>query len=60
MNYMAPQGTQAKRCFDCGYPVVQSGSGLGSVTGQTDGSVKKATQVQGSGYHPTQIIGKVE
>ena len=59
MNYMAPQGTQQKRCFDCGYPLMQSGSGVGS-TGQTDGTVRKATQVQSGGYHPTQIIGKVE
>lgn len=59
MNYMAPQGTQMKRCFDCGYPISQSGSGV-SGTGQTDGTVKKATQVPSGGYHPGTIIGKVD
>lgn len=28
-NYVKPPGTQAaKRCYDCGYPIVQSGSGM--------------------------------
>lgn len=57
-NYMAPQGTQNKRCFDCGYPIVQAGSGIGATT--TDGTVHKAVQVESGGYNPTQIIGKVE
>lgn len=60
MNYMAPPGTRAKRCFDCGYPIQQSGSGVGGTGGQTDGTVRKATQVQSGGYHPTTIVGKVE
>ena len=60
-NYMAPPGMQMKRCFDCGHPVVQSGTGVGSVgSGQTDGTVHKATQVEGSGYNPKHIIGRVE
>jgi hypothetical protein len=58
-NYMAPQGTQMKRCLECGYPVVQSGSGVSAV-GATDGSVKAAKQVQSGGYNPGTIVGKVE
>lgn len=60
-NYMqAPQyPNSAKRCLECGYPVVQSGSGVSGV-GQTDGSVKQAKQVQGGGFNPTTIVGKVE
>jgi hypothetical protein len=57
---MAPVGTNQQRCFDCGYPVVQSGTGVGVVGGKTDGTVHKATQVASGGYHPTQIIGRVE
>jgi hypothetical protein len=56
---MAPQGTQMKRCLECGYPVVQSGSGVSAV-GATDGSVKAAKQVQSGGYNPGTIVGKVE
>jgi hypothetical protein len=60
-NYMAPPGTEMKRCFDCGYPLVQSGTGVGTVgTGQTDGTVHRATQVEGGGYNPKQIVGRVE
>jgi hypothetical protein len=56
---MAPQGTKVKRCLECGYPVVQSGSGVGAI-GQTDGTVKPAKQVASGGYQPGKIVGKVE
>jgi len=58
---MAPAGTSLKRCFDCGYPVVQSTSGVGGTGGgSTDGTVHKATQVETGGYSPTTIVGRVE
>ena len=57
-NYMAPPNSQMKRCFDCGYPVVQSGSGVSG--GKTDGTVHKATQVPSGGFNPTVIVGRVE
>lgn len=42
-NYMAVAGTKP-RCLDCGYPVEQSGSRFGSLTGaRVEGSVKTAT-----------------
>lgn len=59
-NYMAAPGTQLQRCFDCGYPVVQAGTGVGGVSNASDGKVHKATQVQGSGFNPTVIVGRVE
>lgn len=59
-NYMAPQGTQKKRCYDCGYPLVQSGSGVGT-TGQSTGPVMAARQpAQGSGFNPKTIVGRLE
>ena len=57
-NYMAAPGTQSKRCFDCGYPVQQAGSGLGTVNKSK--TVHKATQVEGAGFNPSVIIGRVE
>ena len=57
-NYMAAPGTQFKRCFDCGYPVVQAGTGVGGAA--SDGTVHKATQVAGSGFNPTVIVGRVQ
>jgi ribosomal protein S27AE len=57
-NYMAPQGTQRKRCYDCGYPLVQAGSGVGG-TG-SEGPVTPAKQpAQGSGFNPTVIVDRI-
>lgn len=30
-NYLAPEGSGRARCFDCGYPVIQSTSGGGGL-----------------------------
>ena len=57
-NYMAAPGRQYHRCYDCGYPLQQSGSGIG--TTQAEGPTKQATQVETGGYSPTTIIGRVE
>mgnify|MGYP006971423807 CR=1 FL=1 len=55
----APNSTYL-RCFDCGYPTVQAGTGVGGVSASTDGTVHKATQVSSGGFNPTVIVGKVE
>jgi len=60
-NYGSIEGTKA-RCYDCGYPIVQSGSGLGKgITGgpQAAGPVQPAVQVATGGWNPTTIIGKL-
>lgn len=58
------RGMVAKaRCYDCGYPVRQSASGMGKgIVGQrpSGGAVAPAKQVaQGDGYNPGTIIGKI-
>ena len=59
-NYMAPVGTQRYRCYDCGYPIVQQGSGLaGSGTGN-GGAATPAKQVgQSGGFNPTTIVDRI-
>ena len=57
-NYMAAPGTTLKRCLECGYPIIQSGSGVSAV-GQTDGTVKAAKQPESETYSPTTIVGRV-
>jgi hypothetical protein len=60
-NYGSIEGTKA-RCYDCGYPIVQSGSGLGKgITGgpQASGPAVPAVQVATGGWNPTTIIGKL-
>lgn len=57
-NYGRLTATTNERCFDCGYPIQQSGSGV-----STEGAnlpTHRARQVQGSGYQPQTIIGRVE
>jgi len=61
-NYSAAGGGRA-RCYDCGYPIQQSGSGMGKgiVSGpQPTGPVQAAVQVETGGWNPTTIIGKLE
>jgi hypothetical protein len=59
-NYMAPMGTKLKRCYDCGYPLRQSGSGVGGVQGQNGGTVIPAKQVgQSGGFQPHTIIDRI-
>jgi hypothetical protein len=53
-NYMSPQPNIALRCYDCGYPVMQSGSRYGALTGaKVEGSAKDAKGNSGtSGFNP--------
>ena len=42
-NYMSPQPNIALRCYDCGYPISQSGSRYGALTGaKVEGAAKGA------------------
>jgi ribosomal protein L37E len=61
-NYGGTAETR-KRCYDCGYPIVQSGSGMGrGITSgpRTEGAPQPAKQVQAGGWNPNVIIGKIE
>jgi hypothetical protein len=50
----------APSCFDCGYPLVQAGSGLGSLGGSAgSGSSTPARQSGGGGWNPQVIVGRV-
>lgn len=59
-NYMSVQNAQ-KRCYDCGYPLEQSGSRYGSLTGaQVEGPVKGSLGNDGtSNWNPQGIIGRI-
>ena len=59
-NYFAPQGTQRMRCYDCGYPVIQSGSGAGMPSGSSAGPTQAAKQVgQKGGFNPNIIVDRI-
>lgn len=62
-NYGGATPEARKRCYDCGYPLVQSGSGMGRGVvgqgGQPSGPATPAKQVQTGGFNPTTIIGHI-
>jgi hypothetical protein len=60
VNYMAVANA-APRCYDCGYPISQSGSRYGTLTGaHVEGSAKQAkgndTQ---NNWNPQGIVGRI-
>lgn len=58
-NYMAPVGTQRKRCYDCGYPIVQAGSGVGG-TGQGGAPIAAKQPSQSGGFNPNIIVDRIQ
>jgi hypothetical protein len=59
-NYMSVANA-APRCYDCGYPIEQSGSRYGSLTGaKVEGSAKGAIgNDTASNWNPQGIIGRI-
>ena len=57
-NYFAPQGTQRMRCYDCGYPVIQSATGSG-LPSSSSGPATPSKQVGTSGFNPTVIVDRI-
>lgn len=60
-NYFAIQNA-APRCYDCGYPVQQSGSRYGNLAGaHVEGAAKQATgNDTTSNWNPQGIIGRID
>lgn len=61
-NYGGASPESRKRCYDCGYPITQSGSGMGrGITSgpQASGPAQPAKQVQPGGFNPQTIIGHI-
>lgn len=60
-NYMAVANAAA-RCYDCGYPVGQSGSRYGALTGaKVEGNAKQAQgNDTASNWNPQGIIGRID
>lgn len=59
-NFFAIQNAAA-RCYDCGYPIQQSGSRYGNLAGaHVEGSTKQATGNDSTNnFNPQGIIGSV-
>lgn len=60
-NYGGATPESRPRCYDCGYPITQSGTGVPGINqGQAAGPTQAAKQIQTGGWNPTTIIGKIE
>jgi F0F1-type ATP synthase membrane subunit c/vacuolar-type H+-ATPase subunit K len=56
---MAPVGTQRKRCYDCGYPIVQAGTGVGG-TGNGGAPIAAKQPSQSGGFNPNIIVDRIQ
>lgn len=61
-NYFSATPQTTQRCYDCGYPLQQSGSRYGGLAGaHIEGATKQATGNDATNHwNPTEIIAKVE
>jgi len=58
-NYFAPAGTQRMRCYDCGYPVMQGGSGAGMPSGSGAPATPAKQVGQSGGFNPNIIVDRI-
>ena len=60
-NFMRANPSVVGRCFECGYPLEQSGSAVGSLAGaRVEGATLNAKgNDTTNNYNPTEIIGHV-
>jgi len=61
-NYFSATPQTSERCFECGYPVQQSGSRFGGLAGaHVEGSAKAATgNSTSNNWNPQGIIGRID
>jgi len=65
-NYMkvGTQSTQSgsfdvMRCYDCGYPKIQAGSGAGMPSGSGGPSTPAKQPAKGNGFQPSVIVDRI-
>ena len=59
-NYMSSPAGGRPRCYDCGYPIVQAGTGAGMPSGSSSGPTTAAKQVnQSGGFNPNVIVDRI-
>lgn len=58
-NYGRTTPESRARCYDCGYPITQSGSGVPGVRVPTEGPVQAAKQISTGGFNPTTIVDRI-
>jgi len=60
-NYGKSSPDTRARCYECGYPIQQSGTGTPGVRLPSNGAAEPTKQIDTSNnFNPTTIIGKIE
>lgn len=61
-NYFQPEGHRnaGKRCFDCGWPVQHTTSGMSVATAENDVAIPARQISTANNYNPTTIVGRIE
>ena len=60
-NYGKSSPDTRARCYDCGYPIQQSGTGSPGVRLPSTGAAEPTKQLStNNNFNPTTIIGKIE
>jgi hypothetical protein len=58
-NYMASPAGGRPRCYDCGYPLVQAGTGAGFPTGSSGPATAAKQPAKGTGFNPNVIVDRI-
>ena len=58
-NYMSSPNGGRPRCYDCGYPLVQAGTGAGLPSGSSGPATAAKQPAIGSGFNPGIIVDRI-
>ena len=58
-NYAGATPEARPRCYDCGYPITQTGTGLPGISTPSSGPTQAAKQIATGGWNPTTIVDRI-
>ena len=58
-NYGGATPETRPRCYDCGYPITQTGTGMPGVNAPNSGPTQASRQVSTGGWNPKTIVDRI-
>lgn len=58
-NYGGATPEARPRCYDCGYPLTQTGTGMPGINTPSGGPTQASRQVTTGGWNPTTIVDRI-
>jgi hypothetical protein len=58
-NYGGATPETRPRCYDCGYPLTQTGTGMPGMSTPSGGPTQASRQVASGGWNPTTIVDRI-